>query len=72
VLDDETFSAHGFRRSYCRSPTDWRANGARYSMQQCAPVRHARTLVVVATYRWTKVLVRRQIDDFENIVALVA
>jgi hypothetical protein len=72
VLDDEAFSAGCFRRFHCRSPADWRANRAGCSMQQRAPVRHARALVVVATYRWPKVLVRRQIDDFENIVALVA
>ena len=41
-------------------------------MQQRAAVGHARALVVVATYRWPKVLVRRQIDDFENIIAVVA
>jgi hypothetical protein len=72
VLDDEAFSAHCFRRFHCRSPANWRANGAGYSMQQCATVRDARALVVVATYRRPKVLVRRQIDDLENVVALVA
>jgi hypothetical protein len=39
-------------------------------MQWREAIRYARALVVVATYRCTKMLVRRQTDDFENIVAV--
>jgi hypothetical protein len=39
-------------------------------MQRREAIKSARTMVVLALYRWTKMLVRRQSDDAEIIIAV--
>ena len=48
-----------------------RASGAGETMQYSAAIRSAGALVVLAPYRWTKMLVRRQNCDFKIVVAVV-
>ena len=48
-----------------------RASGAGKTMQYSAAIRSAGALVVLAPYRRTKMLVRRQNCDFKIVVAVV-
>src|SRR5947207_12516295 len=56
---------HYDRVAYCR------ANRAGKTMQYSAAIRSAGALVVLAPYRRTKMLVRRQNCDFKIVVAVV-
>lgn len=69
VCDGETNSVGGSRRLHCCSPAGWRANSAGNRMPCCDAFEFAEALDLSAD-RWAKMLVRRQENDLEIIVAL--
>src|SRR5215212_6975466 len=70
VLDGQSYSAGRFGRLLCNCLRDRRANGAGNTMPCGAANSSSGALVVVAPYRWTKMLVRRQNDGFKIVAGM--
>ena len=71
VLYDHAYLAGRVGRLHYHRLAYRRANGAGKTMQYSAAIRSAGALVVLAPYRRTKMLVRRQNCDFKIVVAVV-